>query len=118
MSIFTPSFDQLTGVTIAAALTIAFIVYGVALAIYRLFFHPLSKIPGPWLAAATQWYETYYELVPNGGGMFTKSIKKMHDQYGEFPTFSWSLFHLESCNSDSLADDRIHRSHQPQRSSY
>jgi hypothetical protein len=56
--------------------------YALGLGIYRVFIHPLSKVPGPWLAAATQWYETYYELVPNGGGAFTKRIKQMHEQYG------------------------------------
>lgn len=111
MSTFTSTFDQLSSVTIAAALTIAIIVYGVTLVIYRLFFHPLSKVPGPWLAAATQWYETYYELIPNGGGMFTKRIKKMHDQYGESQTLSWSWYHVESRNSDLLADNRTNRSH-------
>jgi hypothetical protein len=69
---------------VAATVAGGLLVYSIALAIYRAFFHPLAKIPGPWLAGVTQWYETYYELVPNGGGMFTKRIKKMHEQYGEY----------------------------------
>lgn len=72
-----------TGV-VAATVAGGLLVYSIALAIYRAFFHPLAKIPGPWLAGVTQWYETYYELVPNGGGMFTKRIKKMHEQYGAY----------------------------------
>ncbi|RMY68128.1 hypothetical protein D0863_07323 [Hortaea werneckii] len=31
-----------------------------AICIYRLFFHPLSKYPGPWLAAVSQCYMLYY----------------------------------------------------------
>lgn len=58
--------------------------YGIILGIYRLWFSPLAKVPGPWLAAATQWYETYYEIVPGGGGMFTKKIKQLHEKYGAY----------------------------------
>jgi hypothetical protein len=67
---------------VALTLLGALVLYNFGLAIYRAYFHPLAKVPGPWLAGVTQWYETYYELVPNGGGTFTKRIKKMHEQYG------------------------------------
>lgn len=68
--------------TIAVVLFGAFVLYQLGLAIYRVFFHPLAKVPGPWLAAATQWYETYWELIPGGGGAFTKHIKALHGIYG------------------------------------
>ena len=74
----------ITAGRVAATVAGGLLVYNIGLAIYRAFFHPLAKIPGPWLAGVTQWYETYYELVPNGGGMFTKRIKKMHEQYGAY----------------------------------
>lgn len=74
----------ITAGRVAAIVEGGLLVYSIGLAIYRAFFHPLSKVPGPWLAGVTQWYETYYELVPNGGGMFTKRIKKMHEQYGAY----------------------------------
>ena len=54
--------------------------YGVALAIYRLYFSPLAKFPGPRLAALTSWYEFYYDCVKRG--RFTWDIKNMHDRYG------------------------------------
>jgi len=60
----------------------SYLLYCVALIVYRLYISPLAKFPGPKLAAATQWYETYYEMFYNGGGMFTKRIKEMHGQYG------------------------------------
>jgi len=69
---------------VAATILSGLLIYSIGLVIYRAFFHPLAKVPGPCLAAVTQWYETYYELVPNGGGMFTKRIKRMHEQYGAF----------------------------------
>ncbi|GAB1737231.1 hypothetical protein NU219Hw_g1162t1 [Hortaea werneckii] len=39
---------------------LAAITYVGAICIYRLFFHPLSKYPGPWLAAVSQCYVLYY----------------------------------------------------------
>ncbi|KAJ5238402.1 hypothetical protein N7468_003021 [Penicillium chermesinum] len=48
--------------------------------IYRLWFHPLSKFPGPKLAAATSVYEFYYSVIQDG--MFPWKIKEMHEIYG------------------------------------
>lgn len=47
---------------------------------YRLFFHPLRKIPGPRLAAATHLVEFYYDVVK--GGKFIWEVEKMHKKYG------------------------------------
>jgi hypothetical protein len=55
-------------------------VYLVTLAIYRLFFHPLSKFPGPRAAALSFWYEGYYEIVKVG--QYSTHISKLHDRYG------------------------------------
>lgn len=46
--------------------------------VYRLFFHPLAKFPGPPLAALTGWYEFYHDTFP-GYGRFWKKIEEMHD---------------------------------------
>ncbi|KAJ3850649.1 cytochrome P450 [Lentinula lateritia] len=51
-----------------------------ALAIYRLFFHPLSKYPGPLLASLTDWYEMYYNII-KGGALVTK-INRLHKIHG------------------------------------
>ncbi|QDS72870.1 hypothetical protein FKW77_007434 [Venturia effusa] len=53
--------------------------YVVSLYLYRLIFHPLAKFPGPTLAAATNWYEFYYDVIQQGA--FTGHIKDLHDQY-------------------------------------
>ncbi|THU95911.1 cytochrome P450 [Dendrothele bispora CBS 962.96] len=52
----------------------------VAVFVYRLLFHPLRKFPGPWLAAATDCYAGYFNLVK--GGQLLSHIEKLHLNYG------------------------------------
>ncbi|KAG7088781.1 hypothetical protein E1B28_012747 [Marasmius oreades] len=47
---------------------------------YRLFFHPLRRFPGPWLAAITKYYRGYYELFCDGGWL--DQLQVLHEQYG------------------------------------
>ena len=61
-------------------LACAAIVYWAGLTLYRLYAHPLAKFPGPRLAAASSWYEAYYEIVLKG--QYSRQISKLHDQYG------------------------------------
>lgn len=49
--------------------------------VYRLYFHPLAKFPGPKIAAATQLYEEYYDALKGGQYMF--KIAELHRKYGE-----------------------------------
>jgi hypothetical protein len=51
-----------------------------AVVIRRLYFSPLSKFPGPKLAAATLWYEFYFNIIR--GGKFMWEIERMHEKYG------------------------------------
>ena len=60
----------------------AFVSYLLGLAVWRLYLSPLAKIPGPKLAALTGWYETYLELVKDGGGRLLFEYKGWHDKYG------------------------------------
>lgn len=69
------------------AFTLALLIAGGALAyvcliVYRLWLHPLARFPGPRLAAATQWYEAYYELVYKGGARYAGKVRQLHDIYG------------------------------------
>lgn len=61
-----------------ALLPAAYLAYGIWLAIYRLFFHPLSKFPGTKLAAATQWYEIYFDLIKDGQYIFQIEVRESH----------------------------------------
>ncbi|KAJ5103961.1 hypothetical protein N7532_004490 [Penicillium argentinense] len=48
--------------------------------VYRLHIHPLSKFPGPRLAAVTGLYEIYFAAW--GVGSFEDEISRMHEEYG------------------------------------
>lgn len=61
-------------------LPLLFALYTIYIAIYRLYLSPLACIPGPRLAALTQWYEFYYEIILHG--QYTFKIIELHKQYG------------------------------------
>ncbi|KAI9852160.1 MAG: hypothetical protein M1838_001623 [Thelocarpon superellum] len=65
-----------------AALAAA-ILWPVSVAVYRVYFHPLSlaQIPGPKLAALTYLYRTYFNVT--GGSRYFAQIEKLHGEYGE-----------------------------------
>ena len=68
---------------LAILVNIGFVLYLLALGIYRLYLHPLAVFPGPKLAALTQWVETYHELK-KPGGQFIWVYQKWHEQYGQY----------------------------------
>ena len=46
----------------------------------RLYFHPLSKFPGPRIAALTGLYGTYFDVIK--GGIGVKRWPNLHKNYG------------------------------------
>ncbi|PYH75502.1 cytochrome protein [Aspergillus uvarum CBS 121591] len=75
-----------------AALGCGIILYFVLRSIYRLYFHPLRKIPGPKLAAITHAYEFYYNVIK--GGLFIWEIERMHEVYGPIVRISPRTVHI------------------------
>lgn len=49
--------------------------------VYRLYFHPLAKFPGPKIAAATHLYEVAWDYF--GKGAYLYEIQRMHEKYGK-----------------------------------
>ncbi|KAF3033879.1 hypothetical protein E8E12_002177 [Didymella heteroderae] len=68
------------------------VLYLVCNAIYQLYFSPLSKFPGPKLAAVTLWYEIYYDVFR--WGKYYLEIRKMHQKYGPIVRISPSELHV------------------------
>ncbi|TGO37583.1 hypothetical protein BHYA_0093g00080 [Botrytis hyacinthi] len=69
-----------------------FLVYQVTLVVYRLYFSPLAKFPGPKLAAASLWYEFYYDVWCDG--QFTFKIRELHKVYGPIIRISPHQLHV------------------------
>ncbi|KAK6503235.1 hypothetical protein TWF481_008264 [Arthrobotrys musiformis] len=60
------------------ALSLSCFAYGVALAVYRLFFSPLSTVPGPKLAAVTRLWILYHDYKDQR----TDIVIELHRKYG------------------------------------
>jgi hypothetical protein len=71
----------LSSLNLPGLLFVACLTGVLSVVIYRLLFHPLSRVPGPKLAAISRLYDFYYDCVL--GGKFVFKIDELHDQYGE-----------------------------------
>lgn len=65
---------------VAGSFVALMFVYRAFMVIYRLFFSPLAKFPGPKLAAATSWYEAFFDLRSSN---FPEVLSRLHDKYGK-----------------------------------
>ncbi|KAK3346667.1 cytochrome P450 CYP682H1 [Lasiosphaeria hispida] len=82
----------MTTADIAIQLSVLAILALISRSIYRLYLSPLSKFPGPWLAAITSAYEAYYDCFKDGGGRYHVEIARMHDRYGPIVRINpWEL---------------------------
>lgn len=64
------------------------------LVLYRVFLHPLSRFPGPRLAAATFGYEIYYDVFKSPGGQYNTKIRELHQRYGPIVRINPEEIHI------------------------
>lgn len=64
----------------------------IVIIVRRLVFSPLAHVPGLKLAAATMWYEFYYDVVKRGS--YFREIARMHEKYGPVVRISPSELHV------------------------
>ncbi len=77
-----PSFRQGTLIT-----AVGLLFYTLARITYNVFFHPLSRFPGPRGGACTKWWLAYMEY---GRGVSLSTLRvELHQKYGTFP---WRSF--------------------------
>lgn len=86
----------------AAAVSFAYVTY---LAVQRCYLHPLSRFPGPRLAALTHYYQAYFEIIQDGA--FLEHLEKLHAIYG--------MYRLTLCKNSRHITHRSHRPGQPKR---
>lgn len=68
------------------------------MSIYRLVFHPLAQYPGPWLAAATDWYSVYHCLL----GDRHLDFLRLHQIYG--PAVRFGPNRVSFCTDQAVQD--------------
>ena len=90
-----PSFRQ--GILITA---VSLLFYTLVRVVYNVFFHPLSRFPGPRGAACTRWWLAYKEL---GRGVSLSTLRaELHQKYGmSYPRRSFN------CSIDAGQGDII-----------
>ncbi|KAI4206164.1 MAG: hypothetical protein LQ348_001050 [Seirophora lacunosa] len=85
-----------------AVAALSFVVYQVTLIVYRLYLCPVAKFPGPKLAAASFWYEFYFDVVKLG--RYAHKIDDLHKRYGPIVRINPCEIHI----NDPQAYQRIY----------
>ena len=76
------------------ALLCVFLLYRLSIIIYRLYFHPLSKFPGPKLAAVSTLYRAYFQMWRDGDHV--AQATRLHETYGRYLTLKLIGYKTES----------------------
>lgn len=74
--------------------------YYIVILIRRVYFSPISHIPGPKLAAASHWYQFYYDVALKG--QYIWKVRDLHEKYGPIVRISPYEVHV---NDPNFADE-------------
>ncbi|RAK94263.1 cytochrome P450 [Aspergillus costaricaensis CBS 115574] len=86
--------EQVLPANISLILLIGISIYACSVFTIRLYFHPLSKFPGPRIAAATSWYEFYKDVILSG--QYSKSFPSLHAKYGSVVRIHPNELHINN----------------------
>lgn len=81
MGCFHSILEDLPVLNLFIKFTIVLTTYYLLIAIYRIWFHPLARFPGPRICAITFLYEIGWDYFYEG--TYVYRIEEMHDRYGE-----------------------------------
>ncbi|KAA8565346.1 hypothetical protein MFRU_045g00490 [Monilinia fructicola] len=84
---------DISQINVGAILGISILLYCIVGVLYRLYFHPLSKFPGPKLAAATLWSEFYHDCIQSG--QYFVKIAQWHERYGSIIRIGPNEIHID-----------------------
>jgi hypothetical protein len=71
-------------------------IYSIVGVVYRLYFCPIAKFPGPKIAALTFWYEFYYDIILRG--QYVYKIQELHGKYGPIVRINPYELHVSDPN--------------------
>lgn len=90
---FLSTLEETNRSQIVRCLVVLWVAYSLMRCTYNLFFHPLRKIPGPWLAAMTSLPDFWYDAVKQGNYIW--EIQKMHKKYGPIVRINPNEVHID-----------------------
>ncbi|KAJ3495096.1 hypothetical protein NLG97_g3643 [Lecanicillium saksenae] len=96
VSVYAASSTEYAVVLLFMAITALFTAI---VAIYRIYFHPLSRFPGPLLARVSYGYEFWFDVVHKG--QFTRKVAQLHELYGPIVRVNPDELH---CNDPAFID--------------
>lgn len=80
MTVIHKMFSEFKLMSVIELLLVGATVWILGVIVARLYFHPLSKFPGPRIAAVTRWYEFYHDVLRDG--TYVKYYPELHKKLG------------------------------------